>query len=80
MRESELVLGADYDIYGNLLNLKGNRGFVPFRQLGLYEDEETGLYYNRFRYYDPNMGGYISPRSNRAGRRKSYAVWICFRF
>ena len=34
--------------------------FVPFRQLGQYEDDETGLYYNRFRYYDPNTGGYIS--------------------
>ena len=54
------VWQADYDIYGNLLNLKGDRQFVPFRQLGQYEDEETGLYYNRFRYYDPNTGGYIS--------------------
>ena len=33
-----LVWQADYDIYGNLLNLKGDRGFVPFRQLGQYED------------------------------------------
>ena len=55
-----LVWQADYDIYGNLFNLRGNRGFVPFRQLGQYEDEETGLYYNRFRYYDPSTGGYIS--------------------
>ena len=55
-----LVWQADYDIYGNLLNLKGDRELVPFRQLGQYEDEETGLYYNRFRYYDPNTGGYIS--------------------
>ena len=55
-----LVWQADYDIYGNLLNRKGDRGFVPFRQLGQYEDEETGLYYNRFRYYDPSTGGYIS--------------------
>ena len=55
-----LVWQADYDIYGNLLNRKGDRGFVPFRQLGQYEDEETGLYYNRFRYYEPNTGGYIS--------------------
>ena len=54
------VWQADYDIYGNLLNLKGDRKFVPFRQLGQYEDEETGLYYNRFRYYDSNTGGYIS--------------------
>ena len=55
-----VIWQADYDIYGNLLNLKGNREFVPFRQLGQYEDEETGLYYNRFRYYDPSTGGYIS--------------------
>ena len=55
-----LVWQADYDIYGNLFNLRGDRQFVPFRQLGQYEDEETGLYYNRFRYYDPNTGGYIS--------------------
>ena len=34
--------------------------FIPFRQLGQYEDEETGLYYNRFRYYDPKIGNYIS--------------------
>ncbi|WP_455260155.1 RHS repeat-associated core domain-containing protein [Prevotella jejuni] len=55
-----IVWQADYDIYGNLRNLNGSRQFIPFRQLGQYEDEETGLYYNRFRYYDPNTGTYIS--------------------
>ena len=55
-----IVWQADYDIYGNLRNLHGSRQFIPFRQLGQYEDEETGLYYNRFRYYDPNTGTYIS--------------------
>ena len=55
-----VVWQADYDIYGNLLSLKGDRGFVPFRQLGQHEDGETGLYYNRFRYYDPRTGGYVS--------------------
>lgn len=25
-----------------------------------HEDAETGLYYNRFRYYDPEAGGYVS--------------------
>jgi len=28
---------------------------------GQYEDEESGLYYNRFRYYDCEAGQYISP-------------------
>ena len=55
-----IVWQADYDIYGNLRNLHGSRRFILFRQLGQYEDEETGLYYNRFRYYDPNTGTYIS--------------------
>ena len=55
-----IVWQADYDIYGNLRNLHGSRQFIPFRQLGQYEDEETGLYYNRFRYYDPSSGNYIS--------------------
>ena len=55
-----IVWQADYDIYGNLRNLHGSRRFIPFRQLGQYEDEETGLYYNRFRYYDPKIGNYIS--------------------
>ena len=48
------------DIYGDLRNIKGIRDFIPFRQLGQYEDDETGLYYNRFRYYDPRIGNYIS--------------------
>ena len=55
-----IVWQADYDIYGNVRNLHGNRKFIPFRQLGQYEDDETGLYYNRFRYYDPRIGNYIS--------------------
>ena len=55
-----VVWQADYDIYGNVRNLHGSRKFIPFRQLGQYEDEETGLYYNRFRYYDPRIGNYIS--------------------
>ena len=41
--------------------------FIPFRQLGQYEDEETGLYYNRFRYYDPKIGNYISQDPIRLG-------------
>jgi RHS repeat-associated protein len=32
----------------------------PFRWQGQYHDSETGLYYNRFRYYDPDTGNYIS--------------------
>ncbi|MDS0790469.1 RHS domain-containing protein, partial [Proteus vulgaris] len=31
-----------------------------FRFAGQYEDKESGLYYNRFRYYDKDTGQYIS--------------------
>jgi RHS repeat-associated protein len=33
---------------------------MPLRYQGQYEDAETGLCYNRFRYYDSAIGGYIS--------------------
>ena len=73
----ELIWETDYDIYGRLKDLKGrdkgtdiwgrpvwgevDKSFIPFRQMGQYEDEELGgLYYNRFRYYDSGSGVYIS--------------------
>ena len=34
--------------------------FIPFRYQGQYADIETELYYNRFRYYDPEIGQYIT--------------------
>ena len=33
---------------------------IPFLFQGQYYDYETGLAYNRFRYYDPELGRYIS--------------------
>lgn len=48
------------DIYGRVRSLAGRREDMPFRYLGQYEDVETGLYYNRFRYYSPEEGAYIS--------------------
>ncbi|MFO0593093.1 MAG: RHS repeat-associated core domain-containing protein [Polyangiaceae bacterium] len=34
---------------------------TPLRFQGQYADPETGLHYNRYRYYDPETGRYISP-------------------
>ncbi|WP_406567254.1 RHS repeat domain-containing protein [Chryseobacterium kimseyorum] len=60
-KNGEIIWSTDYDIFGQLKNLKGNRNFLPFRQLGQYEDVELdSLYYNRFRYYDNESGNYIS--------------------
>jgi len=34
--------------------------YQPLRYQGQYFDAETGLHYNRFRYYDPDAGRFIS--------------------
>ncbi|PUA28482.1 MAG: hypothetical protein B0W54_18740 [Cellvibrio sp. 79] len=54
------VWSAEINIWGALRQIQGHGSFCPFRFPGQYEDSETGLYYNRFRYYDPVDGQYIS--------------------
>ncbi|WP_108805296.1 DUF6531 domain-containing protein [Aquimarina sp. Aq107] len=52
---------AEYDMYGKVRKLvTGSLNDCPFRYQGQYEDVETELYYNRFRYYSPQEGLYIS--------------------
>lgn len=51
---------AQLDSYGQVRAGKGKPQDCPFRYQGQYEDVETGLYYNRFRYYDPEAGQYVS--------------------
>ena len=58
--KGEVVWDCILDIYGDVLELRGKRDFIPFRFQGQYADVETGLYYNRFRYYSPELGNYIS--------------------
>ena len=58
--KGELVWEMLLDVYGGVMECRGDRTLVPFRYQGQYEDAETGLYYNRFRYYSPQMGMYIS--------------------
>ncbi|NDO32857.1 hypothetical protein FMM82_35360, partial [[Clostridium] clostridioforme] len=68
--EGEKVWERELDIYGRVkrsqkdrfgktTELVGEDGFIPFRYQGQYEDVETGLYYNRFRYYDSDTGQYM---------------------
>ena len=58
--EGKKVWECELDVYGKVRKVKGEQAFIPFRYQGQYEDKETGLYYNRFRYYSPESGGYIS--------------------
>ncbi len=57
-KKGNKVWEQELDIYGR--QRKRPSAFIPFKYQGQYEDAETGLYYNRFRYYDPNAGSYIS--------------------
>lgn len=57
------VWSADIDTFGRLRGLEGRAEDLPFRWPGQREDPETGLHYNRYRYYDPDAGIYISPDS-----------------
>ena len=57
--KGQQVWSGEADIWGNVRKLRGEKEFCPFRFAGQYEDSETGLYYNRFRYYDPEAGQYI---------------------
>ncbi len=50
---------AHLDAWG-VVSANGEHELCPWRFAGQYEDEEAGLYYNRFRYYDPTQGRYVS--------------------
>ena len=65
--KGEIVWLADYEAWGNvskevwreetLKPLQVEKEHLqPIRFQGQSFDEETGLHYNRFRYYDPDMG------------------------
>ena len=51
-------MARELDLYGNAI--AGDSSFIPFLYQGQYYDEEIGLAYNRFRYYSPDSGTYIS--------------------
>ncbi|WP_167223753.1 DUF6861 domain-containing protein [Massilia rubra] len=67
---------ATYKAWGNVLRIEapevedevqaGQRSqqalaqAQPIRFQGQYHDVETGLHYNRFRYYDPDVGRFVS--------------------
>jgi len=56
----DMVWSRELNSYGQAVMLKGEEGFCNYLYQGQYEDPETGLAYNRFRYYAPEEGMYIS--------------------
>jgi RHS repeat-associated protein len=57
--EGKKVWECELTAYGKVKKCTAN-SFVPFRFQGQYHDEETGLYYNRFRYYSPEEAMYVT--------------------
>jgi len=55
-----IVWAARYSPWGEATVLVGAAAFNPIRLQGQYADAETGLHYNRHRYYDPVIGQFIS--------------------
>ncbi|HHY7825181.1 TPA: RHS repeat-associated core domain-containing protein, partial [Escherichia coli] len=59
--DGNTVWSAEYDEWGNQLNEeKPYYLYQPYRLPGQQYDEESGLDYNRHRYYDPLQGRYIT--------------------
>ncbi|MFJ1212576.1 RHS repeat-associated core domain-containing protein [Burkholderia pyrrocinia] len=62
---SEIAWSAEYRAWGVAQEAirKASSGRVevhnPIRFQGQYHDHETGLHYNRYRYYDPEVGRFV---------------------
>jgi len=72
-RHGRVVWRTRYRAWGNVVLQEYGREFEPGRRgevekplpqslrlQGQYEDAETGLHYNLFRYYDPDVGRFVS--------------------
>ncbi|OPY73987.1 MAG: tRNA(Glu)-specific nuclease WapA precursor [Syntrophorhabdus sp. PtaU1.Bin002] len=55
-----IVWAATYDAFGKAM-VTVNAIENNLRFPGQYYDQETGLHYNRHRYYDPKTGRYVTP-------------------
>lgn len=61
-----------YDAYGNVTSSTGTLT-NPFQYAGQYTDSESGLQYDRARYYDASVGGFLSRDTALGTTRQPYA-------
>ncbi|MCF5054677.1 hypothetical protein GIW74_24040, partial [Pseudomonas syringae] len=59
--DGEIVWSAHYRAYGEIARLDAGKIDNPLRFQGQYFDQESGLHYNRHRYYNPDIGRYLTP-------------------
>ncbi|VVM99668.1 hypothetical protein PS662_03279 [Pseudomonas fluorescens] len=60
----DIIWAAQYNAYGRLTRLNRDTHQIldqPLRFQGQYFDAESGLHYNRHRYYQPDVGRYLTP-------------------
>lgn len=62
---NNVVVNYTYDSWGNLQSIGGSLAGTlgkknPLRYRGYYYDSETGMYYLQSRYYNPEIGRFIS--------------------
>ncbi len=63
-KAANVVWQASYQSFGKASvqgHVKTSGYTLNIRLPGQYKDEETGLHYNRQRYYDPGKGSYLTP-------------------
>ena len=58
--DGQIVWQATYKSWGEVETLAVNEVEQNLRFQGQYFDDETGLHYNTFRYYDPEVGHFIT--------------------
>lgn len=70
--DGKLIGELDAELFGRAEGDGANA--TPLRFPGQYADAETGLHYNRNRYYDPQTGAYLTPEPLRIeGGLRPYA-------
>nr|WP_323055811.1 RHS repeat-associated core domain-containing protein [Pseudomonas lurida] len=59
--DGEIVWSTHYRACGEISRLDIGKVDNPLRFQGQYFDQESGLHYNRYRYYNPDIGRYLTP-------------------
>lgn len=57
----EVLARAEVSLWGDVRFDSSSRADTPWGYGGMYRDKETALFYQRYRFYDPSLGQYLSP-------------------